>query len=342
MLTIAQIGCGYWGPNLLRNFVTNKNARVKLVAEINPERLAFLNDHFPTVRVTREYRDILLDKEISAVIVATAAQTHYQIVKEILEYGKHCFVEKPLAMTSDEGKELCALADQKGLVLMVGHTFLYNAAVRQLKELIEGGTVGETYYVYAQRLNLGIVRKDINALWNLAPHDISILMYILGQEALAVSAQGIAYLQEGIEDVAFLHLRFPGNITAHLHVSWLDPGKVRRMTVVGSKKMIIYDDVAEAKIQIYDKGIDKKQRGGSLDQFQDFGEFQLIQRAGDILFPKLSFTEPLKMETAHFLECIASNSRPLTDGFNGLAVTRVLEAADYSMKNNGITVSLKD
>ena len=340
MITVGQIGCGYWGPNLLRNFVQLKDASIRAVAEINDERIEYLRLRYPQVRTTQRYQDILHDPRIDAVVVATSARTHYDFAKEILESDKHVLVEKPLAMTTKEALDLISLAEQKNKVLMVGHTFEYNAAVNALKRYVQNGEIGNIYYIYSQRLNLGIVRSDINAMWNLAPHDISILIYLLGVEPVSVSAWGVSYLQERMEDVVFIVLLFPNNITAHIHVSWLDPSKVRKMTVVGDNKMIIYDDISDAKIQIYDKGIIKKNNPKSLGDYDTFGKFQLIRRAGDIIIPKIDFVEPLQVECSHFIECIKENKKPLTDGYDGLRVVKVLEAAQKSIKNKGIEVRL--
>ena len=225
---------------------------------------------------------------------------------------------------------------------MVGHTFEYNPAVQKVKEYIKGGDLGEVYYIYSQRLNLGQVRRDVNVFWNLAPHDISIVLCWLEEEPESVSAKGVTVLQKGIEDVVFLHMKFPGGRSAHIHTSWLDPNKVRRMTVVGSKKMVVYDDtLADARVQLFDKGVDRKNLSQNLGEYDDFGKFQLIQRAGDLLIPKVDATEPLRVECAHFVECVASGKKPQTDGANGLRVVKILEAGQASLNENGIEVAVK-
>lgn len=341
MLNIAQVGCGYWGPNLLRNFNSLTDAKVKSVVELDSRRRDYVRKNYPLIHISIDFQEVLNDVEIDAIIIATPADTHYELVKKTLESGRHCLVEKPLAMTSIEAKELIELADSKKLTLMVGHTFLYNAAVRYLKQVISDGKLGDIYYVYSQRLNLGKIRDDVNALWNLAPHDISIILYLLDSYPVAVTANGVSYIQNNIEDIAFLTLRFPENIIAHIHVSWLDPNKVRRMTVVGNKKMIVYDDIANHKIQIYDSGIDKRSKDVSLGEFDDFGEFQLIQRAGDVHLPKINFIEPLKVEAEHFVHCIQNNLTPISDGQNGLNVVQILEAAMKSMRNQSKEITLK-
>ena len=341
MVNLGLIGCGYWGPNLLRNFNQLRDVCVDTVAEMSDGRIEYVNTNYPQVRTTRRYQDILDDPKIDAVVVATPARTHYTLTKEILESDKHVLVEKPLAMSTKEALDLISLAEQNNRVLMVGHTFEYNAAVNALKKYVQNGEIGNIYYVYSQRLNLGIVRSDINAMWNLAPHDVSILIYLLGAEPMSVSARGVSYLQEGIEDVVFMALSFPNNIIAHIHVSWLDPSKVRKMTIVGDRKMIIYDDVNDAKLQIYDKGIAKKNTPKSLGDYDTFGKFQLIRRAGDILIPKIDFVEPLQVECSHFIECIEEDKKPLTDGYDGLRVVKVLEAAQISLENRGMSVEVE-
>ncbi len=339
MVNLGIIGYGYWGPNLLRNFLGLPNCRVKLLAELDDSRLEYLQEKFPALKTTKDYRR-LLNGAVDAVVIATQPSTHFQLAKEALEQNKHVLVEKPLAMNVPEAKELLRLAKKYKRKLMVGHTFEYNEAVRALKRYIQTGELGRLYYLYSQRLNFGIVRRDINALWNLAPHDISIILYLLEEMPIAVSAKGVAFLQKGIEDVVFMALHFPKDTIAHVQVSWLDPSKVRRMTLVGSEKMIVYDDVSDDKIKIFDKGIKKKNMNESLGRYDDFGRYQSIKSAGDVVFPKIDFTEPLKTECAHFIECIENNQPLLTDGENGLRVVRILEAASRSMRLNGKNVSV--
>ena len=332
---IGLIGCGYWGPNLLRNFRRNPDARVVAVADRDSSRRAFVEREYPGVGTTDDHRWLLDDPEIDAVVVATPASTHADLAREALEKGKHVLVEKPLAMRAGDAEALVELAEARDLILMAGHTFLYNAAVERLKREVDAGTLGEVYYLYSQRLNLGIVRSDVNAMWNLAPHDVSIVLHLFGEEPQRVTAQGACYLQPGIEDVVFMDLAFPSGRHAHIHVSWLDPGKVRRMTVVGSKKMCVYDDIAEAKLALYDRGIDRQ-----FEQPSDYGLHQLVKRAGDIVLPKIDFQEPLAKETAAFLTAIQTGEAPLSDGRSGLAVVRVLEACQRSLEAGGTPVTL--
>ncbi len=327
-LTLAQFGCGYWGPNLLRNFSTLPNCRVKYAVDSSPERRGFVEENFPRTRAIDSSRQVLDDSEVDAIIVATPAATHFQLAKEALEAGKHVFVEKPLATTTVEVDELGRCARSRRLVVLAGHTFIYNPAVRFLKKLIDAGELGEIRYIYSQRLNLGRIRSDIDALWNFAPHDISIIQYWLGeQEPLSVYRQGMAYVQEGIDDVVFLNLTYPGKIMANIHVSWLDPQKVRKMIVVGSRKMGVYDDVADDKIAIYDKGIDRKAILGENMDFDRLQRAQFNHRSGDVLLPQIKFNEPLRIEAEHFVDCIRSGRTPQTGIEHARAVVSVLERA---------------
>src|SRR5438034_8649191 len=246
MITLAQIGCGYWGPNLLRNFSGQRDCCIKWVAEASASRRAFVEENFPRTQTTPDWQVVVGDSEVQGIIVATPASTHYALVKAALLAGKHVLVEKPLATSTLEADELVALAAKSGQILMAGHTFLYNAAVRRIKRLLDDGEIGRIYYISSQRLNLGQVRSDVNVWWNLAPHDVSILLYLMKNELpVSVSAVGVSYIQPGIEDVVFATLKWSSGVSAHIHVSWLDPGKVRKMTFVGSRKMVVYDDVGD-------------------------------------------------------------------------------------------------
>jgi predicted dehydrogenase len=341
-MRVAVVGAGYWGPNLVRVFTQNPDVAGVTVCDIDRKRLDRMAKAHPGIGVSDDLDALLSNGQVDAVVVALPAALHYEAARKALIAGKHVLVEKPLASTEREAEELCALAERGSRVLMVGHTFLFNAAVKRVKEYIDGGTLGEVYYVYGQRLNLGIVRRDVDALWNLAPHDISILLHWLGDRTPEqVSYQGASYLQRGVDDVGFLAMKFPGGVMGHIHVSWLDPGKVRRMTVVGSAKMVVYDDVStDARVQLFDKGIDRKQIDASLGTFNDYAEFQLLQRAGDLLIPRVDFPEPLKEEAAHFVACCKNGKTPIADGPNGLRVVRVLEAARRSRDQGGATVRI--
>ena len=339
---VAQFGCGYWGPNLLRNFSAQPDCHVKWVAEPSPQRRDYVADNFPKTQTTGEWEEVLRDPEVQAIIIATPAMTHYSLAKAALEAGKHVLVEKPLATCKREADELLALAAARRLTLMAGHTFLYNAAVRHVKSLLDEGTLGNIYYIYSQRLNLGQVRSDVNAWWNLAPHDVSILLYLMdGIMPISISAHGVDYLQPGIEDVVFATLTWANRITAHVHVSWLDPGRVRRMTFIGSRKMVVYDDTIEDKIAVLDKGFDRVPRAGESMDYDYFNNYQLQNRTGDILFPRIQAQEPLKVETAHFLKCITTGDESLTGSRHARDVVAVLEAGQQSLRQ-GKPVSLSD
>ncbi len=327
MIGIGVIGAGYWGPKHIRNFNELPGARATMVSDLDPNRLSTIQLQYPGIRTTTDFRQLLASPDVDAVVVVTPVSTHARLAGEALQANKHVLVEKPLAATVAEAEHLIQLAKEHNRVLMVGHTFLYNPAVHALRELVQGGSLGDIYYVDAQRLNLGLFQRDINVMWDLAPHDISILLYVLGTQPLAVGASGNAYVQPGIEDVAYMQLEFPHHIRASIHVSWLDPNKVRQITVVGSKKMAVYDDVATLdKIRVYDKGVDVPAPTTS------FGEFQLSYRYGEIRIPHVASTEPLRLECQHFLECVQRGSQPLSDGAQGLAVVRVLETAQAALK----------
>jgi predicted dehydrogenase len=335
-VTLGQLGCGYWGPNLLRNFSTVSGCRVRYVVDPSAARRTFVQTNFPQVEAVASYESVLDDPAVNAVVIATPAETHFHLAKKALEAGKHVFVEKPLATKCSEVDELAALATSRGLVLMVGHTFIYNAAVRYVKRLIENGDLGEIRYIYSQRLNLGRIRSDIDALWNFGPHDISIIQYWLGdQEPVSVVRQGMAFIQDGIDDVVFLNLAYPSKVIASIHVSWLDPQKVRKMIVVGSRKMVVYDDVAESKIAVYDKGIDKR---AILGQHMDFDQprQQFDYRSGDILFPQVKFVEPLRLEAEHFRDCILNGTEPITGSRHARTVVSILERAKPFSSNPGL------
>lgn len=333
-VTIGQLGCGYWGPNLLRNFTAQPNCHVKWLADQAAERRTFVEANFPHTQTTDDADQIILDPEVQAVVVVTPASTHFSLAKQALLAGKHVFVEKPLATTVRDADELCALAAERSLTLMVGHTFLYNGAVRYMKQKLDSGELGRPYYMYSHRLNLGQVRSDVNAWWNLAPHDVSILLYLMNGELPAtISAHGIAYLQPGIEDVVFATLTWANGVMAHVQVSWLDPGKVRKVTLVCSQKMIVYDDVSDDKIAIVDKGVDVTPKlGERMDYDKPSGPLSL--RSGDVLLPKVNVPEPLKVESAHFIECVRTGQTPITGPRHARDVVAVLEAGQRALKEN--------
>jgi predicted dehydrogenase len=325
MLNIAQIGVGYWGPNLLRNLVANKGCEVSSVVDLAAERRDYVRSLYPKVKVTSDVEEVICNPEIEAVIIATPVATHFDLAMRALSAGKHILVEKPMARSVAEVDEIGRLATEKNRVAMVGHTFLYNAAVRYVKKLIDSGEIGDIRYIYSQRLNLGRIRSDVDALWNFAPHDISIIQYWLGDPTpLSVVRRGIDYIQSNVDDVVFLNIIYPNKIMANIHVSWLDPQRTRSMTIVGSKKMVIYDDTAANKIAIYDKGIDRKAAlGENMDydspQFQTFDH-----RSGDVLLPKIDFKEPLKIEIEHFIDCIRNGTKCLTGVDHAKKVVEIL------------------
>ena len=313
MLTIAQIGVGYWGPNLLRNLVANKSCRVKTVVDLSPARREYVIGLYPAIQVTDDVHQVFQDPEIDGVVIATPVATHFDLAMKALEAGKHILVEKPLATSLSEVEQIGKLASEKNLVAMVGHTFLFNAAVRHVKELIDSGELGDIRYIYSRRLNLGRIRSDVDALWNFAPHDISIIQYWLGDPTpVSVARRGIGYIQENIDDVVFLNIMYPDRIMANIHVSWLDPHRVRSMTVVGSQKMVVYDDIAENKIAIFDKGIDRMAVLGENMDYDNQHFCTFTHRSGDVVLPKIDFKEPLKVEIEHFIDCIQNGTKCIT------------------------------
>lgn len=328
-VNVGVIGCGYWGPNLIRNLVELPESNLVAVADLKPERLAHIKARYPGVQVTDDYVE-LFSMSLDAVVVATPPPTHFRIARDCLQHGLHVMVEKPLTLNSQDARELIRIAEERRLTLMVGHTFEYNPAVRALKDLIDRGELGKIHYVDAVRVSLGLFQPGVNVLWDLAPHDISILLYLIDSDPVLVNAQGADCIFKGKPDIVYLNLEFADGTLAHVHVSWLDPRKVRRTTVVGSKKMVVYDDVENLeKIKVYDKGVEV------LPYTDTFGEFQCSYRYGDVVIPNIRFTEPLRLECQHFVECISSGSRPLTCGRNGLKVIRVLEAAQRSLHHGG-------
>jgi len=327
-LVLAQFGCGYWGPNLLRNFSALPGCTVKYVVDSSAGRRGFVESNFPLSRAIGTHQTVLNDPHVDGVVIATPAASHFSLARQALDAGKHVFVEKPLATKVKEVDELARLAAERSRVVMTGHTFVYNSAVRYAKKLIDSGELGELRYIYSQRLNLGRIRSDIDALWNFAPHDISIIQYWLGDpEPISVGRQGMAYMQEGIDDVVFLNLEYPGKVIANIHVSWLDPQKVRKMIIVGSRKMVVYDDIAENKIAIYDKGIDRRAILGENMDFDNPPVSRFNHRSGDIVIPQVKFAEPLRVEAEHFVDCIRNSHEPLTGLSHARSVVAILERA---------------
>ncbi|MEA3459084.1 MAG: Gfo/Idh/MocA family oxidoreductase [Chloroflexota bacterium] len=333
MITIGQVGLGYWGPNVLRNFANLAECQVKRCCDTSAQQLEKIKRRYPLIELTQDYNELVNDPDIEALVITTLASTHYQLAEKALEADKHVFVEKPITLDISEAEELIDLAERRKRVLMVGHLLIYHPAVTKLKEYVDSSELGEIRYIYSSRLNLGKIRHDENAMWSFAPHDLSVALYLLAEEPEAVSAQGMAYLRPEVEDVVFMMVRFSQGKVAHLHVSWLDPHKVRRITVVGRKKMAVFDDMESAeKLRIYDKGVD------NLD-YSSYGEF-LTLRFGDIYIPKIDMKEPLQLECQHFLNCIRDHQRPLSDGLEGLQVLKVLDAAERSLRNDGQLVKI--
>jgi predicted dehydrogenase len=329
-MNLAVIGCGYWGPNLIRNFIGLPDCRVKWVCDVDPKRLSHMKQLYPAVSTVESLEPILEDKETEVVVIATPVHLHYDLASRSLQAGKHTFIEKPMARTSEQCYELIRLAEAKKLTLMVGHTFIYSAPVRRIKEIIKSGDIGEIQYISSRRLNLGLFQKDINVAWDLAPHDISIILYLLGSPPVSVNCQGKAHIHAGIEDVTNISLNFDNGGFATIQSSWLDPNKVREMVIVGSKRMILYDDNEPLeKIKIYDKRVETP------PHYDTFAEFQYSYHYGDMYAPYIQQTEPLKGECQHFLECIRTGAKPESSGVDGLRVIQILESASRSLKNGG-------
>ena len=333
LINVGVVGCGYWGPNLVRNFRSLPECHLKMMCDISDARLNSLQALYPDVAAERSFEHMLNGVGLDAVVVATSVKLHFPMARAALLAGKHVLIEKPMAACAAHCEELVEIARQKGLVLMVGHTFLYSPAVRKIKEIIERGDLGEIRYICARRLNLGLYQKDINVAWDLAPHDISIILYLLQQLPESVNCCGNAHITPGVEDVTSMSLNFGKDRSAIIHSSWLDPRKVREMTIVGSKRMIVYDDVAPLeKIRIFDSRVERP------PHYDTFAEFQYSYHYGDIYSPYLKQEEPLKAECLHFLGCIQQSRTPLTCGTRGLELVRILEAASASLKLGGAAV----
>lgn len=329
MVKVAVIGVGYWGPNLVRNLVDNPLCAEVVVCDLDPEKLEKILRRYPGVRVTGDPQEIFTASDIDAVMISTPPKTHYALARETLRRGKHVFVEKPFTLATREAEDLIAQAEERQRVLMVGHTFEYSPPVRKIREIVQGGELGEIFYLSSTRVNLGLHQKDSSVLWDLAPHDLSMLFYWLDEQPTEVMATGKDFVQPGIPDVAFVHLRFGSGAIAHVQVSWLAPSKLRRTTVVGSAKMLVYDDTQNIEqVKIFDKGVNYRDP-------KTFGEYQLSYRMGDIVSPRLETYEPLQAEVTDFLESIVKGRAPISTGAHGLRVVRVLEAAERSLSNSG-------
>jgi predicted dehydrogenase len=334
-VSIGVIGAGYWGPNLVRTFLEIPDVTVTAVADRDSGRLDHVRSRHPQIeRFVHDHR-ALFDMALDAVIVATPPETHYAIAKECLLHGLDVLVEKPLTTRVDQAVELEELAAARDRILMVGHIGAYNPAVTALKEMVDAGELGELRYLDAVRAGLGLFHPTLNVVWDLAPHDVAILLHVLGETPQSVSAKGIACVQGSVEDVAYLTMMFPSGVMAHSRVSWLDPFKSRRITVVGSKKMVVYDDLeVHEKLKVYDKSVN------AIRQTDTFGEYQFSYHYGSVVSPYIHFEEPLRAECLHLVECVQERKRPLTDGANGVEVVRVIEAAQRSLRNSGASVPI--
>ena len=323
--TVGVVGLGYWGPNLARNFDGLPECSLKWLCDLSEEHRARLAPQFPGTQATAEFEDLLADPDLEAIVVATHVPSHGELAERALRAGKHCFVEKPLAQSTAEAERVTAAAAAFGRVLMVGHLLEYHPGVEKLKEIAAAGELGEIHYIYSNRLNLGKLRADENALWSLGAHDVSVVLHLAGEEPSHVVARGESYMRQGVEDVVFCYLRFPSGLVAHLHLSWLDPHKERRFTVVGSRRMATFDDMElERKVTVYDKGFD--------EDFSSYGEY--IARSGDIWSPRISNEEPLRIECRHFLQRVRDGGEPRSGGASGIRVVRVLEELQRSLEES--------
>ena len=333
MLCVAVVGAGHWGPNLIRNFHSAPASRVKHVVDTRPQRLEALKAKFPDIAMTGDLDAVLADPEVDAVVISTPTRTHFALCRQALNAGKHVLVEKPIAARLEDAEALDDLAKKKGLVLMVGHVFLFNPAVREVKQRIDSGDLGRLYYLSMERTNLGPIRVDVDAAWDLAAHDISIVDHWLGAEAVTVSAVGGTYINPGVPDVVFATLKYPNGVLVNLKASWLNPRKGRDITVVGDLRMLTFDDTnLKEPIRLYDRGVTDEKVGGIVDTFADF---RASVREGEITVPVVPAGEPLKAECAHFVECVNGKTVPLTDAALGIRVVRALEAISRSIAGGG-------
>lgn len=333
---VGVIGCGYWGPKLARNFNELPDATLEMVSDLREDRLEEIKQLYPSITVTRNYKD-LLEADLDAIVIATPVNTHYPLAKEVLYAGKNVLIEKPITSHSDHAKDLIEIAGKQNRVLMVGHTFEYNPAVEAVREIIQSGELGDIYYLNATRVNLGLLQPDINVMWDLAPHDISIIRFVLDQDPIKVSARGAIFVNKirNLHEVAYVNLHFPNGVMANLQLSWLDPVKQRSLTVVGSKKMLVYDDIADDKVIIYDKGVEVPAYSITEEQFR------ASYRHGDETVYPIAWSEPLRAECNHFVQCIQNGATPRSDGVDGLKVLKILETAQRSLLNGGVELKVE-
>ena len=335
MTNVAVVGCGYWGPNLIRNFHSLADCRVKAICDFNRERLDHFKQAYPNVTTTTNFDDIIGDPEVNAVAIATPVQTHFPLAMQSLKFGKHTFIEKPMAVSAEQCRQLIDLAAARSLTLMVGHTFIYTSPVRKIKEIIASGEIGEVLYISSRRLNLGLFQSDINVAWDLAPHDVSIILYVMDHDPVSVNCQGKAHLRPDIEDVTNMTINFTNGGIALIQSSWIDPRKVRETTIVGSKKMIVYDDNEPLeKLKIYDKRVEVP------PHYDTYAEFHFSYHYGDMYAPYLKQVEPLKVECQQFIDSASTGIRSDSCGEDGLKVVQILEAATQSLKNGGREVKI--
>ncbi|MGZ3512319.1 MAG: Gfo/Idh/MocA family protein [Thermodesulfobacteriota bacterium] len=334
MINVAVVGAGAWGKNHIRVFSEIPNVRLRYVCDQDPSKLRSLQKTYPQAKMVEDLKPILQDPEVRGVVVASSALSHYSLSKEILQADKDVLVEKPMALSVKEAEEMIEISERRKRILMVGHLLIYHPVVDRLKDMVASGELGKIYYIYTQRVNLGVIRQDENALLSFAPHDVSVILYLLDEEPVMVTGCGESYIQKGIEDVAFLGLQFSDGKMANIHLSWLDPHKLRKITIVGSKKMVVFDDMeVSEKLKVYDKGVKNL-------SYDTYGEY-LSLRFGDITIPSVKMTEPLRAEAEHFIHSIESRKEPKTGGRDGLKVVKILMAAQESLKKKGLPVSVR-
>lgn len=336
MLNIGVVGYGYWGPNIVRNFNAINNARVVSVCDKNPEVLKHVQTNYPSVQTVNDFNDIVSSPTIDAVAIVTPVFTHFDLAKKALQNGKHIFVEKPFTSTVAQASELIDIADKNNLKIMVDHTFLFTGAVSKIKELIDDNSLGDLYYYDSARVNLGLFQHDINVVWDLAPHDLSIMDYIINEKPDSITANGKAHFNNGLEDIAYLTIHFRNNLIAHFNINWLSPVKIRTTLIGGEKRMLLWNDLeADEKIKVYDKGVDVKTTEGIYNLLVSY-------RSGDMYAPKITAKEALKLEAEYFVDCVLNNNTPFNDGHAGLRVVKMLEASTESLKNKGKMIKLSD
>lgn len=334
-ISVGVVGCGYWGPNIIRNLKMLPNCRVRALCDLNESRLQHMRTLYSDIEGVTDYGHLLNGIGLDAVVVASPIRSHFPLAKAALLAGKHTFIEKPMASSSAECEELIEIAEKQGLILMIGHTFLYSSAVRKITEIVQAGDIGDIRYINSRRLNLGLYQRDINVAWDLAPHDISIILHVLGEFPIVVNCQGNAHITPGIEDVTNMSLTFRQKRFATIQSSWLEPRKIREMTFVGTRRMIVYDDLqTHEKVRIYDARVERP------PHYDTFAEFHYSYHYGDSYIPHVKQEEPLRVECAHFIDCIQSGDQPLTSGSDGLDMVRILEASTASLKANGAPISL--